>query len=121
MFLLLDHKLIFGWSFLIALILSSILILITFFLTITNETFEKNSSYECGFSPFGDSRLKFEIKYYLVGILYIIFDLELVFLLPWILFHFNINWFGFFILLIFLNILTLGFIYEWYKGALQWN
>lgn len=121
MFLILDHKIILGWSFFIALLLSSILVLITFFLTTKNETFEKNSSYECGFSPFGDSRLKFEIKYYLVGILYIIFDLELVFLLPWVLFHFTINWYGFCILFIFLNILTLGFIYEWYKGALQWN
>lgn len=121
MFLIINHHFIFFWSILIALFLSIILLIITFFFTNRNETFEKNSSYECGFSPFGDSRLKFEIKYYLIGILYIIFDLELIFLLPWILGHFYINWIGFVTLMIFLTILTLGFIYEWYKNALQRN
>lgn len=121
MFVIFNYRFLFGLNLLISVILVSLLFFITFLLTKQSETIEKNSSYECGFSPFGDSRLKFEIKYYLVGILYIIFDLELIFLLPWILFHFQFNWYAFFILSLFLIILTLGFIYEWFKGALQWN
>lgn len=121
MFFIFDFKLIIIFNTIIALLISLLLLIITFLFTSTNEIFEKNSSYECGFSPFGDSRLKFEVKYYLVGILYIIFDLELIFLLPWILFHFNLNWLSFFVMLIFLFILTIGFIYEWYKDALKWN
>lgn len=82
MFLLLNYRVLFALNFVISIVLVTVLFLITLLLTTQSETFEKNSSYECGFSPFGDSRIKFEVKYYLVGILYIIFDLELVFLLP---------------------------------------
>lgn len=121
MFIFLDVNIFFIYSIIIALILSIILFLITFFLTIKLETIEKNSSYECGFLPFGDSWLKFEVKYYLIGILYIIFDLELIYMLPWIIYYFFLNWYGIIIFFVFFTLLTLGFIYEWIKGALQWN
>lgn len=81
---------------------------------------EKISSYECGFQPFEDSRNRFEVKFYLVAILFIIFDLELAYLYPWILCLHNIGIEGIISMIIFLFILTIGFIYEWGKGALDW-
>jgi NADH-quinone oxidoreductase subunit A len=82
---------------------------------------EKNSTYECGFDPFEESRGKFEVKFYLVAILFIIFDLEIIFLFPWALAFNEIGFFGFFSMMFFLLVLTIGFIYEWMKGALDWN
>lgn len=82
---------------------------------------EKLSPYECGFEAFEDSRMKFDIRFYLVAILFIIFDLEIAFLFPWAVVLENIGWFGFFAMLIFLGILVIGFIYEWKKGALEWE
>ncbi|WP_341759977.1 NADH-quinone oxidoreductase subunit A [Candidatus Endowatersipora endosymbiont of Watersipora subatra] len=82
---------------------------------------EKLSPYECGFNAFDDARMKFDVRFYLVAILFIIFDLEFVFLLPWSLSFSNMGWFGFWSMMIFLGILTIGFIYEWKKGALEWD
>ena len=82
---------------------------------------EKVSTYECGFEPFQDSRSKFEVKFYLVAILFIIFDLEIAFLFPWAISLGKIGIFGFVSMMIFLFILTVGFIYEWKKGALDWE
>jgi len=82
---------------------------------------EKSSAYECGFSPFDDARHKFDVRFYLVGILFIIFDLEVMFLFPWSISLTQMNEFGFFTMIIFLLILTVGFIYEWKKGALEWE
>ena len=82
---------------------------------------EKNSSYECGFEPFDDSRHKFDVRFYLVAILFIIFDLEVAFLFPWAISLGSIGVFGFWSMMIFLGILTIGFIYEWRKGALEWE
>ena len=82
---------------------------------------EKNSPYECGFNPFSDARDPFEVHFYLVSILFILFDLEISFLLPWVLTYRFVGIFGFFIVFVFLFILTLGFIYEIYKGGLDWN
>lgn len=82
---------------------------------------EKSSSYECGFNPFGDARNKFEVKFYLIAILFIIFDLEISFLFPWTVILYKINLFGFISMLFFLFILALGFIYEWLVGALDWH
>ena len=86
-----------------------------------NAYTDKNSTYECGFDPFDDSRSRFEVKFYLVDILFIIFDLEIAFLFPWAITLGNIGLFGFFSMMLFLFILTIGFIYEWKKGALDWE
>ena len=82
---------------------------------------EKMTTYECGFEPFDESRGKFEVKFYLVAILFIIFDLEIAFLFPWAISLGQIGLFGFVSMMIFLFILTVGFIYEWKKGALDWE
>lgn len=82
---------------------------------------EKLSPYECGFEAFEDSRVKFDVRYYLVAILFIIFDLEIAFLFPWAVVLDSIGWFGFVAMMIFLGILVIGFAYEWKKGALEWE
>jgi NADH-quinone oxidoreductase subunit A len=82
---------------------------------------EKLSAYECGFEPFDDARRKFDVRYYLVAILFIIFDLEVAFLFPWAITLGDIGLFGFLSMLGFLGVLTVGFIYEWRKGALDWE
>jgi NADH-quinone oxidoreductase subunit A len=81
----------------------------------------KNSPYECGFEAFEDARMKFDVRYYLVAILFILFDLEIAFLFPWAVVLQDIGWFGFIAMLLFLGILVVGFIYEWKKGALEWE
>jgi len=82
---------------------------------------EKLSAYECGFNAFDDSRMKFDVRFYLVAILFIIFDLEVAFLFPWAVSFGNLGWVGFSSMMIFLGVLTVGFIYEWKKGALEWD
>ena len=82
---------------------------------------EKLSPYECGFEAFEDARMKFDVRYYLVAILFILFDLEIAFLFPWAVVLSEIGLFGFIAMLIFLAILVVGFIYEWKKGALEWE
>ena len=82
---------------------------------------DKLSPYECGFEAFEDSRMKFDVRYYLVAILFIIFDLEIAFLFPWAVVLKQIGMFGFMAMVIFLTILVVGFIYEWKKGALEWE
>ncbi len=82
---------------------------------------EKNSPYECGFEAFEDSRLKFDVRFYLVAILFIIFDLEIAFLFPWAVALDGIGLFGLLAMALFLTILVIGFIYEWKKGALEWE
>ena len=82
---------------------------------------EKLSAYECGFEPFEDSRIKFDVRYYLVAILFIIFDLEIAFLFPWAVSLDTIGGFGLLAMALFLTILVVGFIYEWKKGALEWD
>ena len=105
----------------IALILSAGFILINFLLSPNNPDPEKLSAYECGFEPFNDSRMEFDVRFYLVAILFIIFDLEIAFLFPWAISLGAIGIFGFVSMMIFLFILTIGFIYEWKKGALDWE
>lgn len=82
---------------------------------------EKLSAYECGFDAFSDSRSKFDVRFYLVTLLFIIFDLEVAFLFPWAVSLGAIGLFGFFSMVVFLGVLTVGFIYEWKKGALEWE
>jgi NADH-quinone oxidoreductase subunit A len=82
---------------------------------------QKNSPYECGFEAFEDARMKFDVRYYLVAILFILFDLEIAFLFPWAVVIQEIGLFGFWAMMLFLFILVVGFIYEWKKGALEWD
>ena len=105
----------------IALGLSCGFIILNFVLSPKNPDPEKLSAYECGFEPFEDSRLEFDVRFYLVAILFIIFDLEIAFLFPWAISLGNIGLLGFSSMMIFLFILTIGFIYEWKKGALEWD
>jgi len=106
--------------FISLVIISAIIILIPFIsnlLILKSETKEKISGYECGFEPFETARSKFEVKFFLVSILFIIFDLEVIFLFPYVLILNPVN----FIVIFFLIILTIGFVYEYSKGALDWN
>jgi len=106
-------------SFLIALVM-----FLANYILITKDIYiEKNSAYECGFSPFGEARNKFDVRFYLVGILFIIFDLEIIFLFPWTMLDVISlqDSFSFFIMMFFLIFLTIGFIYEWKKNALEWS
>jgi NADH-quinone oxidoreductase subunit A len=82
---------------------------------------EKLSPYECGFEPFEDARVRFDVRYYLVAILFIIFDLEVAFLFPWAVSLADVGMFGFWSMMVFLGVLTVGFVYEWRKGALEWE
>ena len=105
----------------IALIFSLGFLILNFAFSPKNPDPEKLSAYECGFEPFNDSRMEFDIRFYLVAILFIIFDLEIAFLFPWAITLGNLGLFGFFSMMLFLFILTIGFIYEWKKGALDWE
>jgi len=105
----------------IALGLSLAFIVLNFILSPKKPDPEKLSAYECGFEPFDDSRMEFDVRFYLVAILFIIFDLEIAFLFPWAISLGNIGLLGFCSMMIFLFILTVGFIYEWKKGALDWE
>ena len=105
----------------IAFGLSVAFIVINFILSPKKPDPEKLSAYECGFEPFDDSRMEFDVRFYLVAILFIIFDLEIAFLFPWAISLGNIGFLGFVSMMIFLVILTVGFIYEWKKGALDWE
>ena len=105
----------------IAFFLSIGFVLLNFLVAPSNPDPEKLSAYECGFEPFDDSRIEFDVRFYLVAILFIIFDLEIAFLFPWAISLGNIGLVGFSSMMIFLFILTIGFIYEWRKGALDWE
>ena len=106
---------------LIALLISIGFILINFLSSPSNPDPEKLSAYECGFDAFDDSRMEFDVRFYLVAILFIIFDLEIAFLFPWAITLGKTGVFGFWSMMIFLGVLTIGFIYEWKKGALEWE
>lgn len=105
----------------IGIVLGLILILLSVIFATDKGDVEKLSAFECGFEPFDETKGKFEIHFYLVGILFIIFDLEIALLFPWAVSANSLGYFGFFSVISFLTILTVGFIYEWKKGALEWN
>ena len=105
----------------VALVIGIALIAAPFVVAVSNPDPEKLSAYECGFNAFDDARMKFDVRFYLVSILFIIFDLEVAFLFPWAVSFGGIGWFGFWSMMIFLGVLTIGFIYEWKKGALEWD
>lgn len=118
--MILEYLFIFKYIF-FCLFIVLILLSISVFLVYQKPDLEKLSTYECGFNPFSDARSKFEIRFYLIGILFIIFDLEISFLFPWVVAYYNIHILGHYVLLYFIIILTLGFIFEWVKGALDWE
>lgn len=106
----------------ISLLVSLILLGLPFLFASNSSTYpEKLSAYECGFDPFGDARSRFDIRFYLVSILFIIFDLEVTFFFPWAVSLNKIDLFGFWSMMAFLLILTIGFLYEWKRGALDWE
>jgi NADH-quinone oxidoreductase subunit A len=105
----------------IAGVLGSVLLVLPLILAPNNPDPEKLSAYECGFNAFDDARLKFDVRFYLVAILFIIFDLEVTFLFPWAITLGKTGVFGFWSMMAFLGVLTVGFIYEWKKGALEWE
>ena len=97
------------------------LLVIPFLLAYKRPDSEKLSAYECGFSAFDDARMTFDVRFYLVAILFIIFDLEVSFLFPWAAVANDLGFFGYWSMMVFLAVLTIGFIYEWKKGALEWD
>ena len=105
----------------VALLIGAALMIAPFIVAVRNPDPEKVSAYECGFNAFDDARMKFDVRFYLVSILFIIFDLEIVFLFPWAVAFGDVGAFGFWSMLAFLAVLTVGFIYEWKKGALEWD
>ena len=105
----------------VSLVIGLALLIAPFIVAVSNPDPEKVSAYECGFNAFDDARMKFDVRFYLVAILFIIFDLEVVFLFPWAVTFKEIGAFGYWSMMAFLAVLTIGFIYEWRKGALEWN
>jgi len=105
----------------VALFIGLALMVAPFLVAVRNPDPEKVSAYECGFNAFDDARMKFDVRFYLVSILFIIFDLEVAFLFPWAVAFKQVGVFGFWSMMVFLAILTVGFIYEWRKGALEWD
>ena len=105
----------------IAAVLGSVLVLAAAVLAPKAADPEKNSTYECGFNAFDDARMKFDVRFYLVSILFIIFDLEVAFLFPWAVAFGKLGATGFWSMMVFLAVLTVGFAYEWKKGALEWD
>ncbi|MEL6568058.1 MAG: NADH-quinone oxidoreductase subunit A [Pseudomonadota bacterium] len=104
-----------------SLVLALLFIIGSAVLAPSNPDPEKNSAYECGFNAFDDARMKFDVRFYLVAILFIIFDLEVAFLFPWAVSLGEIGVFGFWSMVVFLGVLTVGFVYEWCSGALEWE
>ncbi|WP_374763949.1 NADH-quinone oxidoreductase subunit A [Yunchengibacter salinarum] len=105
----------------VAVVLSAVFIGAAVLIANQNPDPEKLSAYECGFEAFEDTRHQFDVRFYLVAILFIIFDLEVAFLFPWVVTLGDLGMFGFWSMMVFLGILTVGFIYEWKKGALEWE
>jgi NADH-quinone oxidoreductase subunit A len=105
----------------VALVIGLALLVAPFIVAYSQPDPEKLSAYECGFNAFDDARMKFDVRFYLVAILFIIFDLEVSFLFPWAVAFKQVGAYGFWAMMIFLGVLTIGFIYEWNKGALEWD
>jgi NADH-quinone oxidoreductase subunit A len=105
----------------IAFAISAAILFAPFVIAVSKPDPEKVSAYECGFEAFDDARMKFDVRFYLVSLLFIIFDLEVAFLFPWSVAFNDIGAFGFWAMMVFLAVLTIGYIYEWRKGALEWD
>ena len=105
----------------VALAIGLALLVVPFLVAYKAPDPEKLSAYECGFNAFDDARMKFDVRFYLVAILFIIFDLEMTFLFPWAVALSDLGLYGYWSMMVFLGVLTVGFIYEWRKGALEWD
>jgi NADH-quinone oxidoreductase subunit A len=105
----------------LATLISGALLIAPFLIAFKAPDAEKLSPYECGFDPFDDARMRFDARFYLVSLLFIIFDLEVAFLFPWAIVFRDLGAYGFWSIMIFLAVLTVGFVYEWTKGALEWD
>ena len=105
----------------VAMGLGAALLITPFLVAYKSPDPEKLSAYECGFNAFDDARMKFDVRFYLVAILFIIFDLEVTFLFPWAVVYGQLGVYGFWSMMVFLGVLTIGFAYEWKKGALEWD
>ena len=105
----------------LSLVIGIALLVIPFLVAYSKPDAEKLSAYECGFNAFDDARMKFDVRFYLVSILFIIFDLEVAFLFPWAVAFKSVGLLGFWSMMLFLGVLTIGFVYEWKKGALEWD
>ncbi len=105
----------------VSMVIAAALLVAPFLVAYSKPDPEKLSAYECGFNAFDDARMKFDVRFYLVAILFIIFDLEVAFLFPWAVTFGDLGWFGFWSMMSFLGVLTVGFVYEWRKGALEWD
>jgi NADH-quinone oxidoreductase subunit A len=105
----------------VALAISLVLLIVPFVVAYRQPDAEKLSAYECGFNAFDDARMKFDVRFYLVAILFIIFDLEVSFLFPWAVAFGDLGLYGYWSMMVFLGVLAVGFIYEWRKGALEWD
>ena len=105
----------------VSMVIAGALLVLPFVLAYKSPDPEKLSAYECGFNAFDDARMKFDVRFYLVAILFIIFDLEVAFLFPWAITFGDLGWYGYWSMMIFLGVLTVGFVYEWRKGALEWD
>ncbi len=105
----------------LALVIGLALLIAPFIIAFKQPDTEKLSAYECGFNAFDDARMRFDVRFYLVAILFIIFDLEVTFLFPWAVAFRSVGPLGFWAMMVFLAVLTIGFIYEWRKGALEWD
>ena len=105
----------------VSLFIAVALLVAPFLVAYNSPDPEKLSAYECGFNAFDDARMKFDVRFYLVAILFIIFDLEVAFLFPWAITFGELGWFGMWSMMAFLGVLTVGFVYEWRKGALEWG
>lgn len=106
---------------LLIFIICSLILILCYILSGNNLYYEKSSGYECGFDPFSDAREPFYVKFYLIAILFIIFDVEIIFFFPWIFSLFSIGLYSFFIMFVIISIFLIGFIYEWKKGSLDWE
>jgi NADH-quinone oxidoreductase subunit A len=105
----------------VSLVIGLVLLIVPFIVAYKQPDPEKLSAYECGFNAFDDARMKFDVRFYLVAILFIIFDLEVTFLFPWAVVYGQLGVYGFWSMMVFLGVLTIGFAYEWKKGALEWD
>jgi NADH:ubiquinone oxidoreductase subunit 3 (subunit A) len=105
----------------LAFLISFVVFAISYFAVLKQYDLEKISAYECGFDPFEDTRKKFDVRFYLVAILFIVFDLEVTYLFPWSVVLNSVDFFGYIVMMVFLFLVTIGFVYEWLVGALEWE
>lgn len=119
--LLLEEYFIIFTLFLVSVVLSSLLLMLSYLLSNQNPDTEKLSTYECGFEPYEDSRNKFDIKFYIIAILFIVFDIEAIFIFPWSIVLSNLDIIGYWSMIDFIFELGIGFIYVWFMGSLEWE